>query len=138
MSITIYTDGSCKGNPGPGGWAAVFLHSRAPRVDRFISGGAAQTTNNRMELTAAIKGLEAIGWGTPITIYSDSMYIVGTMTKGWQRRYNVDLWDRLDKAAEGKDIEWVWVKGHDGNVGNEEADRIAQAEAEKWRSIIRD
>ena len=129
--IAIYTDGSCKGNPGPGGWAAVALGCKT-------FGGTAHTTNNRMELTAAIKGLVAVQTAFPCAthfiIYSDSTYLVNTMTHGWKRRTNHDLWEQLDAAIQGIHVSWCWVKGHSGNPGNEMADTLAQEEAERWRS----
>lgn len=135
--IPIYTDGSCKGNPGPGGWAAVMV-PRLGFTPRFIRGGETRTTNNRMELMAAIKGLVAVQDIFPLAtyfiIYSDSTYLVNTMTKGWKRRANRDLWEQLDDAARGKHVSWRWVKGHSGDPGNEMADTLAQEEAERWRS----
>ena len=129
-SIAIYTDGSCKGNPGPGGWAAIAQGYR-------FRGGEVHTTNNRMELMAAIEGLRAMQTyypqATHFIIYSDSTYLVDTMTKGWRRRANHDLWDQLDILVRGKNVSWHWVKGHDGNPGNEMADTLAQEEAEHWR-----
>jgi len=121
--ITIYTDGSCLVNPGPGGWGAVvFLGQGEPQR---LSGGEAQTTNNRMELTGAIKGLEATAPGASVDLYSDSSYLVNTMTKNWKRRVNQDLWDQLDALSRLRQVNWLWVRGHDGDPGNEEADRLA-------------
>ena len=121
--ITIYTDGSCLVNPGPGGWAAVvFIGQEEPQR---LSGGEGQTTNNRMELTGAIKGLEAIAPGSSVDLYSDSSYLVNTMTKNWKRRVNHDLWEQLDALAKLRQVNWLWVRGHNGDPGNEEADRLA-------------
>ena len=122
-SITIYTDGSCLNNPGPGGWGAVLL--RGDEEPLHLSGHEAQTTNNRMELTAAIKALEAASAGAPLSLYTDSEYLVNTMTRNWKRRANQDLWRWLDSLAAGRDITWHWVQGHAGNRWNEVADRLA-------------
>ena len=124
--IEIYTDGSCQGNPGTGGWAAV-INDNGQR--RSISGRMERTTNNRMEILAVIKGLEAIPEGSQVTIYTDSQYVVNTMTRGWQRKANQDLWVGLDEAVERRRVKWEWVRGHAGNPGNEEADRLARREA---------
>ena len=120
---TIYTDGSCLVNPGPGGWAAV-VHA-VQGEPRRLSGGEAQTTNNRMEMTGAIKGLEATSPGASVDLYSDSSYVVNTMTKNWKRRVNHDLWDQLDALSRVRQVNWIWVRGHNGDPGNEEADRLA-------------
>ena len=121
--ITIYTDGSCLVNPGPGGWAAVVFPDQGE--PQRLSGGEAQTTNNRMELTGAIKGLEATAPGASVDLYSDSSYLVNTMTKNWKRRVNHDLWEQLDGLAKLRRVNWLWVRGHNGDPGNEEADRLA-------------
>jgi len=123
QKITIYTDGSCLVNPGPGGWGALVLDARGET--QRLSGGEAHTTNNRMELTAAIKGLEAAPPGLPVDLYSDSSYLVNTMTKNWKRRANQDLWARLDALSGQRKVNWRWVRGHNGDPGNEEADRLA-------------
>ena len=134
--VIIYTDGSCKGNPGAGGWAAVFPDEEHPH--RVVHGGEKRTTNNRMEITAAIKALEALTpdmVGRQIIIHSDSAYLVGMMNNPWwRRRYNQALLEQLDALVLDKGIFWRHVKGHSGNPGNEEADRLAQEEAEYWRS----
>ena len=122
-NFTIYTDGSCLGNPGPGGWGAVVWAGTGEPVR--LSGPEKQTTNNRMELMAAVKGLESVPAGSAVTIYSDSSYLVNTMTRNWKRRVNHDLWDRLDSLAQGREVVWHWVRGHAGNRWNEEADRLA-------------
>jgi len=120
---TIYTDGSCLVNPGPGGWGALVLPDQGE--PQRLSGGEAHTTNNRMEMTGAIKGLEATPPGASVDLYSDSSYLVNTMTKNWKRRVNNDLWDQLDALSRLRKVNWLWVRGHNGDPGNEEADRLA-------------
>lgn len=133
--VEIYTDGACRGNPGPGGWAAI-LSSRGHR--REIHGAEARTTNNRMELMAAIKGLEALKRPCRVSLYTDSEYLMKGVTEwlaNWKRRNwrtsarkevrNRDLWERLDALSSKHDIRWQWVRGHAGNAGNEAADRLA-------------
>jgi ribonuclease HI len=119
----VYADGSCLGNPGPGGWAAVIV--KPGGVSNTIYGGDPATTNNRMELTAAIEGLRIIPNGTRVVLRTDSQYVVKTMTLGWKRRQNVDLWEKLDHEAEQRDVRFEWVEGHAGDPLNEEADRVA-------------
>ena len=121
---TIYTDGSCLGNPGPGGWGAIVEHDGQ---SQRLSGGERSTTNNRMEITAAIKGLEATPTGATVAVYSDSEYVVKTMTKGWKRNANRDLWEQLDRAANARNVDFKWVRGHAGHPQNEQADRLAVA-----------
>lgn len=133
--VEIATDGACKGNPGPGGWGAVI---RMGTHEKELSGGAAMTTNNRMELTAAIEGLNALTRPCRVTLSTDSRYVMDGLTrwiKGWQRNgwrtadkkpvKNADLWQALIDAAAPHRIEWVWVKGHAGHPENERADRLA-------------
>ena len=133
--VEIFTDGACKGNPGPGGWAALL---RLGKHEKELSGGEADTTNNRMELTAAIRALEALIEPCVITLHSDSKYVLDGITKwvaGWQKRgwknaskqpvRNQDLWHELIAAALPHEIEWVWVKGHSGHPENERADKLA-------------
>ncbi|MGJ7556191.1 ribonuclease HI [Variovorax sp. RB3P1] len=141
--VVIYTDGACKGNPGPGGWGA-WLKSGATEKDLF--GGELDTTNNRMELTAVIEGLAALKRPCKVLLYLDSQYvrkgitewICGWKAKGWmtaskQPVKNVELWQRLDKlvAEGGHQIEWRWVKGHSGDPGNERADMLANKGVDK-------
>ena len=123
----IFTDGACKGNPGPGGWAAII---RFEGLDTELKGYAADTTNNKMEITAAIKGLEILPSGAKAVVCSDSSYLVNTMTKGWKKNTNKDLWDALDLLVSDIDVEWQWVKGHSGHSENERADKLASFMAE--------
>jgi ribonuclease HI len=133
--VEIATDGACKGNPGPGGWGAVI---RMGSHEKELSGGEAHTTNNRMELQAAISGLNALTKPCRVTLSTDSRYVMDGLTKwikGWQRNgwktadkkpvKNADLWQLLLDAAAPHRIEWVWVKGHAGHPENERADRLA-------------
>ncbi|MEE8471006.1 MAG: cyclic pyranopterin monophosphate synthase MoaC [Dehalococcoidia bacterium] len=124
--IRIYTDGACLGNPGPGGWAAVIVSDAGKRE---IKGQEERTTSNRMELTAAIKGLDEIDPGSQVTIESDSQYLVKTMTGDFRRKANLDLWEMLDGLAADRSVSWVWIRGHDGHPENERADTLANAEA---------
>jgi ribonuclease HI len=134
--VIIHTDGACSGNPGPGGWGAI-LQSGEHR--RELSGGEPMTTNNRMELTAAIKALEALKGSSEVDLYTDSNYLRGGITgwiKGWKKNgwrtadrkavKNAELWEELDKAASRHDIRWHWVKGHHGHDENERADELAR------------
>ena len=128
MLYTIYTDGSCLKNPGgPGGYAAVIF--REDELIEELSGGDAVTTNNRMELMAAIVGLRAVRGPSVITLYSDSQYLIKTLTQGWKRMKNVDLWARLDQAAKPHRVTWQWIRGHNGNPGNVRADTLANQAA---------
>jgi ribonuclease HI len=128
MLYTIYTDGSCLKNPGsPGGYAAVIY--RGDELIEELSGGDVVTTNNRMELMAVIVGLHAVRERSVITLYSDSQYVIKTLTQGWKRMKNVDLWTRLDQAARPHDVDWQWVRGHNGNAGNVRADALANRAA---------
>lgn len=133
--VVIYTDGACKGNPGPGGWGAL-LDYNGRRKELF--GGEAQTTNNRMELMGAIQALETLTQRCQVTLYTDSVYvrsgilewIQGWKARGWKTAdkkpvKNQDLWQRLDAARQSHEIEWKWVKGHAGDPGNERADQLA-------------
>ncbi|HSI16427.1 MAG TPA: ribonuclease HI [Sphingomonas sp.] len=141
--VEIFTDGACKGNPGPGGWGAVI---RAGARERELSGGEKLTTNNRMELTAAIEGLNALKRPCHVTLSTDSRYVMDGLTKwihGWQRNgwrtadkkpvKNADLWQALLDAAKPHRIDWVWVKGHNGHPENERADRLASNAADAAR-----
>ena len=133
--IIIYTDGACKGNPGPGGWGVLL---RSGVHEKTLHGGETLTTNNRMELMAAIMALEALKRPSRVLLHTDSQYVLKGMTEwivGWKRRgwttadkkpvKNVDLWQRLEKAAAPHTLRWVWVRGHTGDPGNEQADALA-------------
>lgn len=141
--VEIATDGACKGNPGPGGWGAII---RSGAHEKELFGGEALTTNNRMELTAAIRALEALTRPTRVTLSTDSRYVMDGLTKwikGWQRNgwltaarqpvKNADLWQHLLAAAKPHRIEWLWVKGHAGHPDNERADRLASDAARNPR-----
>lgn len=148
--LAIYTDGGASPNPGPGGWAAVLLTPAAgggePAV-RELSGGEPHTTNNRMELTAALRALEALDPGARVDLHTDSRYLRQGITRwlarwvadGWRKRdgkavLNADLWRRLEAAADEHQVRWHWVKGHSGDRWNERADELATAAAEAYRS----
>ena len=125
QTIYMYTDGAASGNPGPGGWGTVLC---CGTLRKELSGAFALTTNNRMELLAVIKGLEAIRWaGADIEIWSDSQYVVNTVNLGWKRKKNLDLWARYDSLAAGFHIRFHWLKGHAGHPENERCDRLAVA-----------
>jgi ribonuclease HI len=135
--VRIFTDGACSGNPGPGGWGAILSFDG---TEKELSGGEALTTNNRMELTAAIMALEALKRPCPVDVYTDSQYLRGGVTgwihawkqRGWKTAdkkpvKNVDLWQRLEAAAARHQVEWHWVRGHAGHDMNERADALARA-----------
>jgi ribonuclease HI len=134
--VTIYTDGACSGNPGPGGWGALL---RYRKHEKELSGGESQTTNNRMELTAAIRALQALDRPCRVDFYTDSEYLRRGVTEwmhNWKRRgwktaakkpvKNQDLWRELDAAIQGHEITWHWVRGHAGHRENERVDRLAR------------
>ncbi|KZM38962.1 MAG: ribonuclease HI [Marinomonas sp.] len=141
--VVIYTDGACKGNPGPGGWGAWITFGEH---EKRLCGGENDTTNNRMELSGAIEGLKALTEACKVTLYTDSSYVqkgitqwlAGWKKKGWktaskQPVKNKDLWQALDDECQRHDIEWKWVKGHAGIKGNEIADELANLGIEKIR-----
>jgi ribonuclease HI len=133
--VEMFTDGACRGNPGPGGWGVVL---RYQGKEKELYGGEAETTNNRMELMAAIRGLEALTRGCPVLLTTDSQYVMKGITEwmaNWKKRNwktagrqpvkNVDLWQRLDAALAAHKVEWQWVRGHSGHAENERADALA-------------
>ena len=136
--VTLYTDGACSGNPGPGGWGAILIYKD---IKKEMSGGDKETTNNKMELTAAIEGLSALKEPCKVQLYSDSKYLIDGITKGWARGWrakgwkksdgkpalNVDLWEKVLELDDYHEIEYIWVKGHAGNPNNERCDRLAVA-----------
>ncbi|MDQ3494587.1 MAG: ribonuclease HI [Pseudomonadota bacterium] len=141
--VEIHTDGACLGNPGPGGWAALLR--MGPR-ERELAGGEAQTTNNRMELMAAIMALEALTQGCQVVLHTDSQYVCQGITEwlpNWLRRHwktaggaavkNRDLWERLQAATLRHDIDWRWVKGHSGDPDNERVDVLARDQALRFK-----
>ena len=125
-STNIYTYGACKANRGRGGWATVFSLDGERRI---ISGNDHSTTSNRMELTAAIRGLLATKDNQNVIIHSDSQYLINTMTRGWERNTNLDLWAQLDQISQTRNISWKWVSSNQSNPGNEIANRVASMEA---------
>jgi ribonuclease HI len=129
MTLVIHTDGSCLKNPGPGGWA---FRIEAERV-YLVSGGATNTTNNRMELLAVIEALKFCRNGTKCKIYSDSQLTIKCASGVYKRKANLDLWDDYNTVSKNIDIEWQWVKGHSGDPRNEEVDVAARTEAEKFK-----
>lgn len=141
--IEIHTDGACSGNPGPGGWGALLLHGT---TEKELSGGESLTTNNRMELMAAIRALESLKKPCHIELYTDSQYVQkgitewlpGWIRKGWKNAKgepvkNQDLWQRLQEASSSHRIEWKWVKGHAGHAENERVDALARRAAELYK-----
>jgi ribonuclease HI len=145
--VHLFTDGACSGNPGPGGWGAIL---RWRGQEKELSGAEPDTTNNRMELFAAIAGLEALKRPARVRIHTDSMYLKDGITKwihawkakGWKTAdkkpvKNVDLWQRLESAIEHHDVSWHWVRGHSGHVENERADEIARLAIKQMRDAAR-
>ena len=140
--VELYTDGACRGNPGPGGWGAILVYGRHEKV---LQGGQRETTNNRMELTAAIEGLAALRESCEVTVYSDSKYLVDAYTLGWVENWrrlgwkksdgalkNSELWKRLYELTEAHRVSFVWVKGHDGHAYNERCDALATEYADSF------
>jgi ribonuclease HI len=143
-TVHLFTDGACSGNPGPGGWAALI---RAGTHEKELSGGEARTTNNRMELTAAIRALQALTRPCHVVLHTDSQYVIKGITEwmpGWKRKgwknsqgkpvENRELWEELDAATKPHKIDWKWVKGHAGHAENERVDKLAVKESLKFRS----
>jgi ribonuclease HI len=141
--VEIFTDGACSGNPGPGGWGAILRYGD---IEKEMSGGEAETTNNRMELMAAIMALEALKKPTQVEIYTDSKYVQQGaedwlpqwIKRGWKTAdrkpvKNVDLWQRFQAAMQPHQIKFIWVKGHDGHPENERADQLAVAAIDQFR-----
>lgn len=139
--IDLYTDGACSGNPGIGGWGAILIYNG---IEKIISGGENNTTNNRMELTAVIKGLQALKEGCQVDIYSDSAYVVNAFLQGWIDSWvvnnwksskgqvqNIDLWQQLLDLLKKHDVKWHKVKGHADNVNNNRCDKLARGEIDK-------
>jgi ribonuclease HI len=146
-AVHLFTDGACSGNPGPGGWGTIL---RWRGEEKELSGAEPQTTNNRMELFAAIAGLEALKRPARVRIHTDSMYLKDGITKwihawkkkGWKTAdkkpvKNVDLWQRLEAAIERHDVSWHWVRGHSGHVENERADEIARLAIKQMRDAAK-
>ena len=141
--VGIFTDGACSGNPGPGGWGTILRYNG---VEKELSGGEANTTNNRMELTAVISGLKALKEPCEVTLYSDSQYVCNALKLGWAKKWqsqgwmrnkkepalNPELWEELLRLCDVHQVEVVWVKGHAGHPENERCDRLAVAAAEKY------
>lgn len=141
--VDIFTDGACSGNPGPGGWGAIL---RFGSVEKELSGGEAETTNNRMEMTAVISALSALKERCEVTLYSDSKYVIDSVTKGWAKSWkangwkkgdkkpalNPDLWERLLDLLDKHEVTFVWVKGHAGHPENERCDQLAVAESKRF------
>ena len=144
--VNLYTDGACSGNPGPGGWGAI-LEYEGHRKE--LCGGEAETTNNRMELTAVIEGLSALKYPCEVTLISDSKYIIDAITQGWVYKWkennwmrnkrdkalNPDLWEKLLSEIEKHKMTYVWVKGHAGHPENERCDEMAVNESQKFKQI---
>ena len=141
--VDLFTDGACLGNPGPGGWAYVLRHPGSGKVKEAV-GGSGRTTNNRMEITAVIRGLEALQQPSGVTLCSDSKYLLngisewmaGWKARGWKRKgnrpvLNIELWQQLDELVQKHDVKTVWVRGHAGHPENERCDQLASEEAQR-------
>ena len=139
-TVAIYTDGACSGNPGPGGWGAILEYNGH---ERTLSGGAPETTNNRMELTAVIEALKKLKEPCVVELYSDSKYVIDALEKGWKKRgwiksdkkpaLNVDLWETLLPLLQTHQVHYHWVKGHSTNSRNNRCDQMAVAESQKYK-----
>ncbi len=142
--LSLYTDGACSGNPGPGGWGAILVYNG---IEKVMSGGEADTTNNRMELTAAIRGLEALNQPCEVDLYSDSKYLIDAMSLGWAKAWqkkgwikpdrsaakNPDLFEKLLELEKIHKIKYIWVKGHASNEYNNRCDELAVAQSLKFK-----
>jgi ribonuclease HI len=143
QKISIYTDGSCHGNPGPGGWCAIVLEEQKNKLVKIatLKGHETDTTNNRMEMIAAIEGLRYIHdkklLMSDITLYSDSSLVINTLMKGWKRKANKDLWEELDEMNEELNVQFEWVKGHAKSIWNNECDKVANLEANKAEKVLK-
>ena len=145
-TVTLYTDGACSGNPGPGGWGVILSYNG---VEKELSGGDANTTNNRMELLAVISGLEALKEPCRVELYSDSKYVIDGLSKGWAASWrkngwrkadkkpalNPDLWEKLLNLVEKHELSYHWVKGHADNPYNNRCDQLAVTESQKYKEI---
>lgn len=121
--VDIYCDGSCTGNPGVGGWGTILVYNEN---EKCLHGSSNNTTNNQMEITAVIEGLKALKEPCDVTVYTDSQYVVNTMTKGWKRNKNIELWNLLDNHIKNHTVSFVWIKGHNGHTYNERCDKLAK------------
>ncbi len=145
--VDIFTDGACSGNPGVGGWGTILCFNG---IEKVLKGGSISTTNNRMELTAAIEGLSALNQPCEVTLYSDSQYLVNGMTKGWAKSWqkngwkkadrkpavNPDLWQKLLDLTETHNVTFVWVKGHNNHPQNERCDELAVSEVKRLKGQL--
>ena len=144
-TVTLYTDGACSGNPGPGGWGAILSYNG---IEKELSGGDSNTTNNRMELTAVIEGLSALRESCIVELYSDSKYVIDALEKGWawgwkkkgwiksdkKPALNPDLWEKLLSLTQRHEMHYHWVKGHADNPYNNRCDQMAVAQSQKWKT----
>ncbi len=142
-SVDLFADGACSGNPGPGGWGTIL---RCGEREKELSGGEAMTTNNRMEITAVIEGLKALRFPCKVTVTTDSQYVYNSVTKGWAESWkknnwvkkdkrpalNADLWEELLKLLAEHDVEFVWIKGHNGHAENERCDALAVEQSRRF------
>ena len=145
-TVTLYTDGACSGNPGPGGWGAILSYNG---VEKELSGGEANTTNNRMELTAVIRGLEALKEPCIVELYSDSKYVIDALEKGWAKSWqaknwrkadkkpalNPDLWERLLELTDIHTLSYHWIKGHADNPKNNRCDEMAVEQSQLYKEV---
>ena len=144
--VEIYADGACSGNPGPGGWGTIL---RCNSAEKELSGGAPDTTNNRMELTAVLEGLRALKYPCSVTVTTDSQYVYNSVTKGWAEGWrkngwvkkdkkpalNADLWEELLNEIAKHEVNFIWIKGHNGHSENERCDALAVGQSEKFKNI---